>query len=33
MKNLYLEPVSGLSGDMLNGLLIDLGGDVAALEQ
>ncbi|OTO65659.1 MULTISPECIES: nickel pincer cofactor biosynthesis protein LarC [unclassified Enterococcus] len=33
MKNLYLEPFSGLSGDMLNGLLIDLGGDVAALEQ
>lgn len=32
MKNLYLEPFSGLSGDMLNGLLIDLGGDVAALE-
>lgn len=33
MKNLYLEPFSGLSGDMLNGLLLDLGGDLALLEK
>lgn len=33
MRSLYLEPFSGLSGDMLNGLLIDLGGDSTALER
>lgn len=33
MTQLYLEPFSGISGDMLNGLLIDLGGDVQYLEQ
>ncbi|MGK0551882.1 nickel pincer cofactor biosynthesis protein LarC [Enterococcus faecalis] len=31
MKALFLEPFSGLSGDMLNGLLLDLGGDLAKL--
>lgn len=33
MKTLYLEPFSGLSGDMLNGLLIDLGGNVDELKK
>lgn len=33
MTQLFLEPFSGISGDMLNGLLIDLGGDVQYLEQ
>ncbi|BCA87030.1 hypothetical protein EsVE80_25530 [Enterococcus saigonensis] len=33
MKTLYLEPFSGLSGDMLNGLLIDLGGNVEDLKK
>lgn len=32
MKILYLEPFSGLSGDMLNGLLLDLGGDLEKLK-
>lgn len=31
MKSLFLEPFSGLSGDMLNGLLLDLGGDLNKL--
>ncbi|AEV95994.1 nickel pincer cofactor biosynthesis protein LarC [Pediococcus claussenii] len=31
MTSLFLEPFSGLSGDMLNGLLIDLGGDADKL--
>lgn len=30
---LYLEPFSGLSGDMLNGLLLDLGADVDNLKK
>lgn len=33
MKDLFLEPFSGISGDMLNGLLIDLGADVSHLQQ
>lgn len=33
MIQLFLEPFSGISGDMLNGLLIDLGADQAYLEQ
>lgn len=33
MTQLYLEPFSGISGDMLNGLLIDLGADTAHLER
>lgn len=31
MKNLFLEPFSGLSGDMLNGLLLDLGANIDEL--
>ena len=31
MTSLFLEPFSGISGDMLNGLLVDLGGDVTLL--
>ena len=31
MTSLFLEPFSGISGDMLNGLLVDLGADVELL--
>ena len=33
MSTLYLEPFSGLSGDMLNALLLDLGADRKHLEE
>ena len=33
MTHLYLEPLSGISGDMLNGLLIDLGASSDYLQQ
>lgn len=33
MRALYLEPFSGLSGDMLNGLLLDLGGNLDLLKE
>lgn len=33
MSTLYLEPFSGLSGDMLNALLLDLGADRKNLEE
>lgn len=33
MSTLYLEPFSGLSGDMLNALLLDLGADRKLLEE
>jgi uncharacterized protein (TIGR00299 family) protein len=33
MKALYLEPFSGLSGDMFNGLLLDLGGNLDLLKK
>ena len=33
MSTLYLEPFSGLSGDMLNALLLDLGADLKHLEE
>ena len=33
MTQLYLEPLSGISGDMLNGLLIDLGASSDYLQQ
>ena len=33
MSTLYLEPFSGLSGDMLNALLLDLGADHKHLEE
>ena len=33
MTHLYLEPLSGISGDMLNGLLIDLGASTDYLQQ
>ena len=33
MSTLYLEPFSGLSGDMLNALLLDLGADCKHLEE
>lgn len=32
MKTLYLDPFSGISGDMMLGLLVDLGISVAAIE-
>lgn len=32
MKTLYLDPLSGISGDMTLGLLVDLGIDLAAIE-
>ena len=32
MTSLFLEPFSGISGDMLNGLLLDLGADFHHLE-
>lgn len=31
MTSLFLEPFSGISGDMLNGLLVDLGADLELL--
>ena len=33
MTHLYLEPLSGISGDMLNGRLIDLGASSDYLQQ
>ena len=33
MSTIYLEPFSGLSGDMLNALLLDLGADLKHLEE
>lgn len=32
MKTLYLDPISGISGDMMLGLLVDLGVELAAIE-